>query len=255
MVIFNEYEYVKHIIEKHNPNEKIGIRRLIKLIVRYCYPECKDLSTKEYVNRVLEIINTFNFKIYQYQEYQHYDFIKRLCKKAQKHEFNVELRDINSVDITEAEMEIIAKGKTDSERKVLFTLYVLAKIYSYHSGWVNYSLTDIYKLADVYMTRQNKLFLLHDLYEAGLIEFNHIIDKWGLKVNLIEDSPTAVTVSIPEHFGRQYIEKTKPGWKMCEADGCYRLFKKKAPNQKYCRKCAEEIDRQKAVQRMQKIRA
>lgn len=254
MVIFNEYEYAKYIIEKHNPNEKIGIKRLIRLIIRYYYEEYKDLSTKQYVEKVLSVIDTFNFSAYQYQEYQYYDFIKRLCKKAQKHEFNVELRNIDSVNVTEAEMQIISKGENDSQRKVLFTLYVLAKIYSYHSGWVNYSLTEIYKLADVYMNRRDKLFLLHDLYEAGLIEFNHTIDKWGLKVNLIEDSPTAVTIEIPEHFGRQYIAATKPGWKMCEAGDCYKLFKKTSPNQKYCKNCSERIHREKQREAMKKLR-
>jgi len=255
MVIFNEYEYVKHIIEKHNPNEKIGIRRLIRLIVRYCYPECKDISVKQYVSRVIEIINTFNFDLCKYKEYEQYDFIKNLCRKAQKQEFNVELRRIDSVDVTQAEMEIIAKGKTDRERKVLFTLYVLAKIYSYHSGWVNYSVTEIYKLADVYINRKEKLLLLNNLYEAGLIELNHIIDKWGVKVNLVEDSPTAVTVKIPEHFGRQYIAATKLGWKMCEAEGCYKLFKMKSSHQKYCKKCSETIKKEKTVARMRKYRS
>lgn len=255
MVIFNEYEYVRHIIEKHNPNERIGIKRLIRLIVRYCYPECKDLPVKQYVDRVIDIINTFNFDLYKYKEYEQYDFIKNLCRKAQKQEFNVELRQIDSVDITEAEMKIIAQGKNDRERKVLFTLYVLAKIYSYHSGWVNYSVTEIYKLADVYINRKEKLLLLNNLYEAGLIELNHIIDKWGVKVNLVEDSPTAVTVKTPEHFGRQYMAVTKPGWKICEAEGCYKLFKMKSPHQKYCKKCSEEIKKEKTIARMRKYRS
>ena len=253
MVIFNERKFVDEMISTHTKEPKMSFRSFLKYLVKYYYPEYKEGSPKEYAKKILDAVNSFNFESYMYQEYEYYDYIYRLCRKAQKGEIKAELRNYDSIDITEAEMEIIAKGKDDNEQKLLFTLYVLAKVYSYHSGWVNYAPSEIFKLANIYMSWRNRFLLINSLYEAGLIELNHIIGKTGYKVELHEDSPAAVTVSVGKDFGKQYIAATRPGWGICQE--CGKLIRKKSPNQKYCKKCAEEVNRNKTAERMQKIRA
>lgn len=252
MVIFNEHKYVDEMISTHTKEPKMSFRSFLKYLVKYYFEEYKDKALKEYVQQILETIKDFNFESYIYQEYEYYDYIKRLCKKAQKGEMKAELRNYDSIDITEAEMEIIAKGKDDNERKLLFTLYVLAKVYSYHSGWVNYAPSEIFKLANIYISWKDRFLLINSLYEAGIIQLNHIIGKTGYKVELHEDSPTAITISVGKDLGKQYIAATRPGWGICQE--CGRLMKKKSPNQKYCKKCAEQVNRKKTSERMKKIR-
>lgn len=258
MVIFNEKKYVQEIIEKHDKEKRINLNKLIKYIVRYYYEEYKDASIKDYVRKVLDVVNTFNYDEVYYREFMGDKIAKRLCKQAQKGELNCEFREIDSVSVTEAEMKIIEKGKNDRERKLLFTLYVLAKIYGYHSGWVNYPPTEIFRLANITLNYENRFLLIHELYKAGLIQLNHIIGKTGYKVELHEDSPVAITIpndiyDKPDHFGNQYMAFAKGvNWTLCHE--CGRLIRKHAPNQKYCRKCAENINKQKTKERMNENR-
>ena len=258
MVIFNEKKYVKEIIEQHNRDRKININKLIKYIVRYYYEDYKDAPLKDYIRKVLDVVNTFEYDEVYYREFMGDKIARRLCKQAQKDELNCEFREIDSVSVTEAEMEIIEKGKNDRERKLLFTLYVLAKVYGYHSGWVNYPPSEIFKLANITLNYEDRFLLIHELYKAGLIQLNHIIGKTGYKVELHEDSPVAITVpndiyDKPDHFGNQYmVYKKGEDWTMCKE--CGRLIKKHSPNQKYCQKCAEKKHNMDAAERKRKSR-
>ena len=252
MVIFNERKYVDEMISNHKKDPKMGFRTFLKYLIKYYYPEYKDKSVKEYTQKILDVVNSFNFESYLYQEYEYYDYIRRTCKKAQKGEFKAELRDFDSICVTKAEMEVIAKGKDDNERKLMFTLYVLAKVYSYHSGWVNYAPSEIFKLANIYISWRDRFLLINSLYEAGLLQLNHIIGKTGYKVELHEDSPAAITIELGQDFGKQYIAATRPGWGICEE--CGRLIRKKTNNQRYCKKCAEEVHKRKQREAMQNLR-
>lgn len=252
MVIFNERKYVEKMISTHTKEAKMSLRSFFRYLVKYYYPEYKDKSAKEYTRKILDVAASFNFESYMYQEYEYYDYVLRMCKRVQKGEIKAELRDIDSISVTKAEMEIIAKGKDDNERKLLFTLYVLAKVYSYHSGWVNYAPSEIFKLANIYISWRDRFLLINSLYEAGLLQLNHIIGKTGYKVELHEDSPAAITIEKGQDFGKQYIAETRSGWGICEE--CGRLIRKKTNNQRYCKKCANNVHKRKQREAMQNSR-
>lgn len=245
MVILNEREYVRGIIERHNKNEKINLNKLITYIVKYYYNDYKDAALYEYIEKVLEVLASFEYSDIYYREGQKYDYIKKLCKKAQKGQLDTTFRELESVSVTEDEIQIIAKGKNDKEKKLLFTLYVLAKVYGYHSGWVNYPPSEIFKLANVTLKYEDRFLLIHELYKAKLIQLNHIIGKTGYCVELYEDSPAVITIpnkeyNKPDHFGNQYMAYIKGNnWRVCEK--CGRLIKKKSNKQKYCKRCASDI--------------
>lgn len=249
MVIFNEKEYIEKIINEHNPLIKHSKKTLINYFVKYYYEEYKDKSLDDYVRVILDTMNSFGFPEIDYREFMFHKDIRKLCKKALKQEINTELRQLEYVEITEAEMTIIAKGNNDRERKLLFTLYVLAKVYRYHSGWVNYPPTEIFKLANISLNFEDRFLLIHKLYKAKLIELNHTIDKDGYKVELHEDSPVAIKVSVNHDFGNQYLAFVRDGWKICEGEDCMKLIKIHAPNQRYCKKCYEKIQKETEAER------
>lgn len=257
MVINNEKKFIENnILADRVCPPRMYMRTLIRYLVRYYYPKFKDKTWQEYVDFIKEDMKKFNFKLYEYREFQYSDYMKRLCKKMLKGEMK-ELREIDEINITQAEMDIIKQCETKQQQKVLFTLYVLAKVYGYDSGWVNFEIPEIFKLANVGMKYQDRLFLLHDIYVAGIIQINHIINKQGFKVQLIPDSPTAITITRFENLGRQYIAATNPDYVCCER--CQKLFKiKSKPNggrpQKYCDDCAEIINREKSKENMRQKR-
>lgn len=255
MVIHNEKIFVEdNILADRMCPQNMRMRTLIRYLIRYYYPQFKNKTWQEYFEFIKQDMKEFNFKLYEYQEYLYADYMKKLCKKMLKGEIR-ELRQIDEVSITQAEMDIIRQCETERQQKVLFTLYVLAKVYGYDSGWVNFGIPEIFKLANVSMKYQDRLFMLHDIYEAGIIQINHTINKQGFKVQLVPDSPIAITVKKFENLGRQYTAAVKPDYVCCER--CQKLFKIKNKydhSTKYCSECAEIVNREKSKENMRQKR-
>lgn len=240
MIIFDEYNYVENIIKSHEKPSQMGIRKLINYIAMYYYDDYGDgCLLGKYVNKVMEVMRDFEFPLYIYQEYIFVDYIKRICKKYQTGKLSHTLRDDTPVIITEQEIKVINQAPSEKHSKVLFTLYVIAKKIS-QSGWVNYSLKDIFDYADVRVKQDERHRIIYDLKEGGIIQINHIIDKTGYKVTFYPDSPTYMMVNSFEHCGNQYLSKYRIGWRMCEI--CGKMIKIKAPNHKYCKTCAKIVN-------------
>lgn len=240
MIIFDEYNFVKEIIESHEKPPTMGIRKLINYIAMYYYDDYGDgCLLSKYANKIMSTLNEFDFPLYIYQEYLFVDYIKRVCKKYQDGKLSHILRDNSPVVITTDEFETIKKAPTEKHQKVLFTLYVIAKKVGIN-GWVNYPLKDIFEYADVRVRQDERHKIIYELKELGLIQINHIIDKTGYKVNICEDSAEEISIYSFEHCGNQYLSKCKPGWRMCEI--CGKMIKIKAPNHKYCKNCAKIVN-------------
>ena len=244
MIIINEYDYVKHIIETKNIPKDMSNQRLLTYIAKYYFDQ--SFSIQDYKNCIFEEMKKFNLPLNYYQEYKYDSYVKGLCEKLLSGEISHELRAVNSVNIYHSELDIINQGENDKERKLLFTLYVLAKINGTDSGWVNNETRDIFSLANVTATTTDRALLIHKLYKMGLIGQNHKNDKLGYKVELgSSDETVAVIITSFENIGNQYIANFKPGWKMCEC--CGKLFKIKSNkdfSSKYCKQCAEKITRE-----------
>ena len=144
------------------------------------------------------------------------------------------------MNIYQSELDIINKCETNKEKKLLFTLFVLAKINGNNYGWVNNEIKDIFQLANITATIKERASMIYKLYKAGLIGQSQKIDNLSLKVELGQsDESTVLVIDSFENIGNQYIANFKPGWKMCEC--CGKLFKVKSEkdhSSKYCKQCA-----------------
>ena len=67
-------------------------------------------------------------------------------------------------------------------------------------------------------------------------------------------TPTSYKIKEFSNLGNQYIGNFKKGYRQCANPSCGKRVKMTAPNRIYCSKCAEEIDREKAKDRMKKLR-
>lgn len=251
MLIFDERGQIEKILKSKEKPPKMGIRSLLRYIAMYYYEEFAPQPLEEYIYKVQDIIRGFSLPLYMYEESRFYKYIFRICSRMKGGTMNHILRDSTPVSITEAELQIIKAAPSERHQKLLFTLYVMAKKSIPASGWVNFSLRDIFAFANVYVNQNQKYEMIYELNQQGLIEVNHIIDKQGYKVNLIDDSPSVVTISDFRSLGNQYLGKVKEGWIDCNQ--CHRMVKIKSKHdhsRKYCHKCAAEVDRQKARERM-----
>lgn len=254
MIIINEYDYVKQILETKVIPKGVSNKRVLLYIAKYYFNPL--YSIEEMKSLIFKKMSEFNLPANYYQEYKYDTYVKGICEKLLSKELSNEFRKVSSVDLYQSELDVINEGETDKEKKILFTLFVLAKINGTNSGWVNNEIKDIFQLANVTATIKERALLLHKLYKAGLIGQSKKNDKLGYKVELGNaDDLIVLVINSFENIGNQYIANFKDGWRMCKH--CGKLFKiksKKDFSSKYCKQCAIEIHNQINKECMRKSR-
>lgn len=246
MIITNEVLFVEEYLAKQALPPKMGVKRWLNYLMRYYYESCKDMSTKEYANVVIKAMEKFKISPVLYSEWQYGNWIRSQCGKIKKGTLPSTLLNCSEVVITKPEMDLINSANTEREQKVLFTFYVLAKIRSNPTGWVNYSLKDIFEKANVSIPAKDRAYFLGNIDRQGLLNYDHTMRTNGNKVELIDGEPEVVITDF-NNLGRQYIALTKPGWYICQ--NCGKLVKRKSEHDyssKYCKSCAEIINRENA---------
>lgn len=222
MIIPNEKVYVEEILlSKKKPNN-LSIKGLIRYIAKYFYNYCikeRNMNLIEYTGYVLSVMTHFKLSKLEYQEYKYARYTKTYCKNMMAGIFSPTFREVETISFTEDELATINSAVYRKERKVLFTLYALAKIYSPQTGWVNNSEADIFKEANVSVSNKERIQILHSLYRAELIEINHMIDKSGYCVELNPDSPVVFETSILHDFGNQYLCLMDKNLRICPSCG------------------------------------
>lgn len=235
MIVIDEYNYVKKILEEHIIPKNMSIKKIMLYIAKYYYSD--NLSLNEYIRMIYDKILDFNLPQI-YQAYKYEDYLKTICKKILNGEIPTSLRKIDSISLFKSEYENISRCISDRQRKLLFTLYILAKINNCN-GWVNYESKDIFTLANITTTTKERSLLIYEMYQQGLLEQTHKNDVIGYKVELGNDTEEIIlTINSFENLGNQFLAFYKDNWKMCEL--CGRMIKKKAPNIKYCKPCSQQ---------------
>lgn len=248
MIIINEYEYVKQILENKAIPKGVSNKRILLYIAKYYFNPF--LTVNEMTELAFQKMNEFNLPLEVYQEYKYVAYVKGICEKLRSKELSVDFRKVESVNIYRSELDIINRGESDKERKLLFTLFVLAKTNGTNSGWVNNDLKDIFQLANITATIKERAAMVYKLYHAGLLGQSNKIDNLSLKVELgRDDEPVVLVIKSFENIGNQYIANFKPGWKMCEGilktgEHCKKLIKIKSKydnSTKYCKACSKHM--------------
>ena len=247
MINPKEKEWIAEILTTHEKPKKMTLYQLARYIAMFHYDEWHELKIGQYVENVINTMREFGFSSIEFQEWRFNDYIKRFCKKMINGKIRHELLNVDSVSLTKKEIDVIRSAKIEKQQMLMFTFFVLAKINLVPSGWVNYDLKDVFECADLKMTKKQRHMFIHDLYTQELIRLNEYPDKRGYQVELQDDiDDIAITVTSFQHLGRQYLDKYKDGWMMCKR--CNKMIKIKAPNQKYCKKCAGLIQKDRIAQ-------
>ena len=165
---------------------------------------------------------------------------------------------MDNVIVTKSEMGIIQSVKGKSRQKVLFTLLVLAKYYNAVSdknkNWTNLEYKKIFKLANVQLSIQNQALLINDLYNCGLVNVSRNVGKPNIQVNFVDNETDAVlTITQLKDLGKEYLLFCGENYTRCRKCGVA-IKQSRNGKSKYCRNCAEIIDREKAKIRMENIR-
>ena len=228
MVVLNETKEAERIILKGEVGKKPT--STLFLLSRY-YRQKENLSKQEIVHK----LNDF-----MYENYKNYnpalweDIIENVVNKSRKYP----LREINSIEIFQSELDIISEIKSIKYKKLLFVMLCFAKLYNMlsetNNGWVNTDIKDIYKIARVNVKHKN--------------------DNLNLKVNFIgEPDNTILKITDFRELGYEYLNFIGEGrFEKCKS--CKKLFKKNSNNMNYCNDCQREITKTKTRIRVKKYR-
>ena len=185
-----------------------------------------------------------------------YDNIERAIKTAWKRPALC----IQSIPVTETEMEKIDALKGTQLRRLAFTLICLAKYWNIvrdkSDGWVNSEDNDIMRMANISTSIKRQSALYHDLREAGLIEFSKQVDNTHVRVCFIDEGEPAIEVSDFRNLGYRYLMIKDKNFFECENCGLVTKIRSKdgvRRKQKYCPKCTFDVHlRQKVESAMRK---
>ena len=133
--------------------------------------------------------------------YNNYNSVKwdltldKIATQAEKYE----LIQVNNVSVTQNEISVIQVLKSKPMQRVLFTMLCLAKFYnqtnSENNNWVNSKINDIFRLARVQISKVNKMLMLNDLMNLGLVKYSKKVDNLNICIQFIDDcSDTALVV-------------------------------------------------------------
>lgn len=154
------------------------------------------------------------------------------------------LREIDSVNITEKELDTLRNLNNLKYEKLAFVMLCHAKLHDLISpdnhSWVNASIQDIYRTARVTVRhRTDKFLYLNDLEAFGLISFSSRNDNLNLHVNFVDsENRPFFHINDFRELGYEYMNYSNQG-RFSRCDLCGRLYPRKTNNQKYCSDCSK----------------
>lgn len=238
-LIINEKRFVEDIISSTTLSEDITVNNAINYMTRY-YTEYTDLSLEDITKVICDKMESFNLSITVYQPHKATARIKRIYNAVKLDKLN-NLRDIDSIPLYKSEFDLIMQCNNDREKKVLFTLYILAR-YTNRYGWVYQPESDIYKLSNVSTTTKNQPDIFYSLLKKGFIKDTKKVDDLKVGVNLSDGNEDVVLeVTEIKSLGNLLLVSISDKHKQCECCGKMIRIKSKFKAPKYCTGCAEKI--------------
>ena len=231
-VILNEAKQAEHIIEKGEVGNKPT--STLFLLGKY-FRQKENLNKEQTFNKLNEFMQQ-NYKNYNSALWE--DIIEDISKKANKYS----LRELDSISITQFELDKILETDNLRYQKLLFTMLCYAKLYNCisenNNGWINTDIKDIYRVARVTVKHRNDKFLyLNDLEQMGLISFSNKNDNLNIRVNFVDiDGESVLDVNDFRELGYEYLNYIGNG-NFIRCSECNRLTRKTGKNTHYCNEC------------------
>lgn len=168
---------------------------------------------------------------------------------------------IDGVDITKPEMEIIDSLDGKQIKRLAFTLLCLSKYWMSvmpdGDYWVNNKDNEIMATANIKTSIKRQSMMYWTLRELGLIQFSRKVDSTNVRVCFAQDGDVAMRITDFRNLGYQYLRFHGEPYFECES--CGLTTKINTPNkgckQRYCRDCAISIHTKQMVDSVMKRRS
>lgn len=234
-IILNEKIWVENVLEE----ETLGSHPSETLLRISKYYHSQGYKRSEIERLLMEFVLRCDpaISVYKWSE-----LIRRCSARADKYP----LIEIKGVPIMQTEMETVKAIKGNSSQKLLFTLICLARygnaINPKNSNWVNRASRDVFSLANIKTTVSRQSLMINDLWREGFVGYSCIVDNINLNVKAVDPESDRIAVWITDfrNLGNQYMKLL--GENYMECGNCGLTIKRNNNRQKYCPRCAIEIN-------------
>lgn len=228
--ILNEKNFVEDVIDGIADSDIICTTSLNYMITMFAkYYLLFGGDDEEYMSIIASSKNVSFYKVYSLFDKKVKMFNSKECS----------LREKDRIEITDNELEQIAKIDNRKCRKLMFTFLVLSKFYD--NQWINLKFSEIFKLSNLPITVNERAQLLKKLISEKYISMNNYSSDLSIKVE-IEQGKGEKKAYITEinDLGKKYLTFSENKM-MCKR--CGRIIVKTIHNRLYCKNCKLEIDR------------
>lgn len=240
MYILNEKEYIRTILASKKKPDDLTIGYLISLIAKYYFNDtCDANALSETIKEKLLELNIDN-----YQEYIYHNKISSVCNSLFEGEIDCSFKQREYVPIYENEIKLINSLKNDRQKKLMFTFFAIAR-YMESDGWINKKnstgILEVFKLANITLSSNDRNKLLHELYVNGFISFSKRVNNLNIKIRLDNTGDIVYKIYEFNNIGNQFIVNFKKGYKQCKE--CGKRIRDTGNKKTYCDKCAEKKEK------------
>lgn len=228
----NEKKYIENITKEDFCKK---IRYNVSILIKKFYEETND--KKEIIQKVLDYMDNV---VDDFMEEKWINFIEKTVNKLEGETLNC----VDEVWVSDREIDIVRTLNTRNEKYILFTLIVLAKLRNQmnieNNNWVTYDTSEIFKVANVKVSKNDQDLLIKELRDRGLIEYASKIDNLSLRVECLLDGENVICINELNKVGNKYYdyERLSDGYKQCVECGKFYMPKRMDTNSIYCKKCS-----------------
>ncbi len=231
--ILNEYKYAKKVISEHIMTDKPS--EILSILARY-YRHKENKSNKEIYDLLDDYMKNY------YPNYNKVKWTITLDKQVKDSKKYI-LTEIDGINITQNEINIIKSVNKPRVERILFALLIFAKYNnlknSINNNWTNRKFSEIFKLANVNMTQKQQCEVIYELKNLGLINLSKKVDNLNIQVNYIDNNSDIVLhINSFDNLGYEYMFYIKQkGFIRC--DDCNKIVKvnNKDTNTTRCKEC------------------
>ena len=240
MLILNEEKYAEGLYCGNNNDVKSVVAK-IGYITRYNLYVLNYNDEDNYQCTVDWMSKNHN----NFDESYYSNLISDAIKKAYKNPFYY----IDSINITQSELDMISSLDNLRAEKVLFVLLCMAKqqrvAYKFTNGLVKYSLPSLCKEARISVPADDREYILYNIVQMGLLGYPKKNNTQCLIVNCINDDDEVV-LSLDEvdcqELAYIYLNWKNDGKGYTKCQRCNRMIRQsKTKPRKYCEECAKEV--------------
>lgn len=249
-IVLNEYEWAEHMIYSHELGKKPTetLTRVAKYYRAAGYSKCE----------VRRMLDTFLIQCDPSASLQRWsNALDRAAKNANKYP----LIRMDSVDITDREMEAIEKLEGGQLRRLAFTLLCTAKYWDavseQNNHWVNTQDKEIMQMANIATSIKRQSAMFAQLKKEGMLRFSRKIDNLNVQVLFIKNGETTLHIQDFRNLGYQCMKYYGAPYFECENCGLTVRIQEPARGrkQKYCPSCAVEVKTRQSVNAVMRRRA